>query len=56
VDAATVERAKGVVYGMQRLSARDAFHVAAMERQGIGRILSFDSGFDGLPGVERIRP
>jgi predicted nucleic acid-binding protein len=25
-----------------------------MQEQGITKILSFDKGFDGLPGIERI--
>jgi len=25
-----------------------------MQRHGIERILSFDSGFDGLPGIVRV--
>jgi predicted nucleic acid-binding protein len=37
-----------------RLSARDAVHLAVMQRHGITRILSFDTGFDGIVGVERI--
>ena len=54
IDIETVERAKGIVLGRQHLSARDAIHVAIMERHRIGRILSFDDGFDGLPGIERM--
>ena len=54
VDLEAVERAKSIVLGRQQLSARDAIHVAVMERHGIGRILSFDDGFDGLPGIERL--
>ena len=37
-----------------RLLARDAVHLAVMQRHGITRILSFDTGFDGIVGVERI--
>lgn len=55
VDRATAEAAKAIVLGRHRLSARDAIHAAVMERHGISRILSFDSGFDTLPNVERIR-
>jgi predicted nucleic acid-binding protein len=55
VDRDIVERAKDIVMGRRRLSARDALHVAIMERHGIDRILSFDSGFDGLPGISRLR-
>ena len=54
VDLHTVERAKAIVLARQHLSAREAIHVAVMERHGISRILSFDDGFDGLPGIERI--
>ena len=36
------------------LSARDALHLAIMRRAGVGRILSFDRGFDAFPEVERV--
>jgi predicted nucleic acid-binding protein len=54
VEAATVERAKQIVLGTSRLSARDAIHLAVMEHHGVARILSFDVGFDGFPGVTRL--
>ena len=54
VDRAVVERAKQIVLGNRHLSARDAVHLAVMEQHGIERILTFDSGFDGFPGVQRI--
>ena len=54
VDRAIVERAKQIVLAYQRLSARDAVHLAVMESHGIERILSFDAGFDGFPGVTRL--
>jgi predicted nucleic acid-binding protein len=41
-------------YSSPRLSARDALHVAVMRRRKVARILSFDAGFDGLPGVTRV--
>jgi predicted nucleic acid-binding protein len=28
--------------------------VAVMEREGVHRIMSFDRGFDGVPGIERL--
>ncbi len=49
-----VERAKGILLTMQRLSARDAVHLAIMERHRVPRIASFDGGFDEFPGVTRI--
>jgi predicted nucleic acid-binding protein len=54
VELKDVERAKTIVLGTPRLSARDAVHLATMERAGVTRILSFDSGFDGFPGVSRL--
>jgi predicted nucleic acid-binding protein len=55
VELAIVERAKAIVLGKRQLSARDALHVAVMEHHGIARILSFDAGFDGVPGIQRLR-
>lgn len=49
-----VERAKAIVLGNRRLSARDALHAAVMEHHGATRILSFDGGFDEIPGLERL--
>jgi len=54
IDQVAAERAKEIVLGRRRLSARDALHTAVMQRHGIERILSFDSGFDGLPGIVRV--
>ena len=54
VETPAVERAKEIVLGTNRLSARDALHLAVMERHRVDRILSFDSGFDGFPGMTRL--
>lgn len=54
VDQAAVERAKQIVLGQRSLSARDAVHLAMMQIHGIKRILSFDRGFDGFPGITRL--
>ena len=55
VDRAAVERTKRIVLEYPRLSARDAIHLAVMEQHGIDRILSFAAGFDGFPGISRLR-
>jgi predicted nucleic acid-binding protein len=54
VTRTAAERAKEIVLGHRQLSARDAVHLAVMEQNGIGQILSFDAGFDGFPGVVRL--
>ncbi|MHB8754348.1 MAG: type II toxin-antitoxin system VapC family toxin [Candidatus Acidiferrales bacterium] len=54
VDAAAASRAKEIVLGHEQLSARDALHIAIMEQHGIERVLSFDAGFDGFPGIARL--
>jgi uncharacterized protein len=54
VGGADVDRAKSIVLGRRRLSARDALHAAIMERERVTRIMSFDTAFDALPGVTRL--
>lgn len=54
IDATSVEVAKDVLLARWNLTARDAIHVAVMQRHGIDRILSFDTGFDAVPGLSRI--
>ena len=54
VELRDVERARDILLGTQRLSARDALHLAIMERNRIETILSFDSGFDEYPGISRL--
>ena len=49
-----LQRAKEIVLGSTLLSARDALHLAVMEHNSVEKILSFDRGFDGFPGVTRI--
>jgi hypothetical protein len=54
VDLAAVERAKEILLAYPRLSARDALHAATMETHSVTRILTFDRGFDEIPGLIRI--
>ena len=54
VDRSIAERAKQIVLGYRQLSARDAVHIAVMEHHGIEQIMTFDSGFDGFPGIVRL--
>jgi hypothetical protein len=54
VDREAVGRAKQIVLEYRRLSARDAVHVAIAEQYDIGQILSFDTGFDSMPGITRV--
>jgi len=54
ITLADVESAKTIVLGKRRLSSRDALHAAVMGREAATRIMSFDAGFDGLPGITRL--
>lgn len=54
IDKDDANAAKQIVLGVTQLSARDALHVAVMRRRGVERILTFDAGFDGVPGVTRL--
>jgi predicted nucleic acid-binding protein len=54
IEKAEVLRAAEIAQTRARMSARDAVHIAVMERYGIRSILSFDADFDRWPGLERI--
>ena len=54
IERRDVERAKEILLGSKRISSRDAVHAAVMERHGAEAILSFDAGFDRIPGMTRI--
>ncbi len=54
ITAATLHRARDIVLGFATLSARDAIHVAVMQEHEIREILSFDRGFDDVPGIRRL--
>ena len=54
IDRAAVERAKALVAGYRTLSARDAIHIATMQEHSITQVMTFDAGFDIVPGVTRL--
>jgi len=54
IEKAEVLRAAEITQSRALMSARDAVHVAVMERHGIQSILSFDADFDRWPGLQRI--
>ncbi len=54
IEALDVQAAKTIILGGVRPSARDALHVAVMRRYGIDTIMSFDRGFDTVPGIRRV--
>ena len=54
IEKADALRAGEIVLGRASMSARDAIHIAVMERRGIRSILSFDADFDRWPGLQRI--
>jgi predicted nucleic acid-binding protein len=54
IEEQDVRQAKDILLGAPRISSRDALHVAVMRRHEVREILSFDRGFDGLPGIIRL--
>ena len=54
IEKAEVLRAGEITQNRALLSARDAVHIAVMERHDIRSILSFDGDFDRWPGLKRI--
>lgn len=49
-----VRAAISLIGAVDGLSARCALHAVVMRNAGISRIISFDSGFDACPGIERL--
>lgn len=54
IELADAMAARDILLRYRSLSARDAIHLAVMERYGIERIMSFDRGFDSYPKMERV--
>jgi len=54
VEKADVLRAAEITQHRGKFSARDAVHIAVMQRMKVKSILSFDSDFDRWPGLTRI--
>lgn len=54
VDESDVHVAKDLVLARAGLTARDAVHVAVMQHHEIEEILTFDRGFDAVPGIRRL--
>jgi predicted nucleic acid-binding protein len=50
------QRAREILLaGAQPISARDALHIAVMERERVTQIMTFDAGFDQAQQVQRLR-
>ncbi|NLT06948.1 MAG: type II toxin-antitoxin system VapC family toxin [Solirubrobacterales bacterium] len=56
IDRDTLLATLSVVDRNPALDAADAVHVAVAERQGLAVLVSADSDFDGVAGIERVDP
>jgi predicted nucleic acid-binding protein len=54
IERADVERARRILRSSPGRSARDAVHIAVMQARDVDRVMSFDRGFDGVPGLQRL--
>ncbi len=54
IEMRDVERARRLVGTPSRVSARDAIHIAVMQRRDVPRVMTFDRGFDRVPGIVRV--
>jgi uncharacterized protein len=52
---ADTDRARDLLCGGSDVSARDALHAAVMLNHDIEWIATFDSGFDQIPGIRRMK-
>jgi len=55
VTLAETDRARDLLIGIDGISARDAVHAAVMLNHEVESIASFDSGFDRVPGISRLK-
>ena len=55
VDRDGLERAKQLVLQYPTLPVRVALHAAVMQQHGIDTLLSFDTAFERVPGLTRLR-
>ncbi|MEO5919162.1 MAG: type II toxin-antitoxin system VapC family toxin [Candidatus Limnocylindrales bacterium] len=53
VELEDIRRASAIVR-TSMLSARDALHLAIMQRHGITHILTFDRAYQSIPGIVRL--
>jgi len=53
VELEDVQRASDLL-ATPSLQARDAIHIAIMQRHRIAKALTFDRAFDGVPGIARV--
>jgi predicted nucleic acid-binding protein len=57
IELRDTQRAKEIILAhAERVSARDALHLATMEAHDVSRIMSFAADFDRFPSVERVVP
>jgi len=54
VQRSDVDTAREIAIGQPELSARDCLHLAVMHANEVDRILTFDRGFSGQPGITRL--
>jgi hypothetical protein len=54
VTLADTDRARDLLLERPGAGARDAIHVAVMLNNDVRHIASFDAGFDGFTGIERL--
>lgn len=55
VDRDSMERAKQLVLQYPTLPVRVALHAGVMQQHGIDTLLSFDTAFERVPGLVRLR-
>lgn len=56
VELRDTQRAREIILAHpDRVSARDALHLATMEANGVTRIMSFDADFDRFEHIERLK-
>jgi predicted nucleic acid-binding protein len=53
IEEADVHRARRILRRIGSVSAREAIHIAVMQRYDVDEILTFDTAFDAIGGMRR---
>ena len=56
VSEEDLRHARALLASFPDLPTRTAVHAGVMQANGVGRVLSYDTAFDALEGVERLEP
>ena len=56
VTIADTDRAKAILKSRKDVGVRDAIHAAVALNNDVSNVVTYDRGFDDIPGIVRVEP